>query len=60
MSNGTNVSYPFTLIPQTGMPPNVASRSKEIIYDSLQQDVRFVKNPYGPQLLNISRPNHRW
>lgn len=50
----------LNLTPQTGMPPINVSRSKELIYDSLQGSVRFAKNPYGPQLLNISRPSHRW
>jgi hypothetical protein len=59
-TTATPVSHKFTLVPQTGMPPNVVSRSREIIYDSLQQDIRFVKNPFGPQPLRISRPNHRW
>jgi hypothetical protein len=49
-----------SLIPQTGMPQVYQSRSREIIYDSLQNDIRFVKNPFGPQLLILSRPNHRW
>jgi hypothetical protein len=55
-----SASYKFTLVPQTGMPPNIVSRSREIIYDCLQQNVRFVKNPFGPQLLRISRSNHKW
>jgi hypothetical protein len=48
------------LVPQTGMPPITQSRSKELIYDALQGEPRFVKNPFGPQLLILSRPNHRW
>lgn len=60
MSNGTTSSYKFRLIPQTGMPPNVVSRSREIIYDCLQLNPAFVKNPFGPRRLGISRPNHRW
>ena len=59
MSNGTS-SYPMALVPQTGMPPNVVSRSKEIIYDALQNSPQFIKNPFGPQLLRLSRMNHRW
>jgi hypothetical protein len=51
---------PIQLIAQTGFPPNYASRSKELIYDCLQLNPRFVKNPFGPQVLPISRPNHRW
>ena len=63
MSNGTPIPQTFVpvfLIPQTGMPPIYHPRSKELIYDALQLDVRFVKNPFGPQLLALSRPNHRW
>jgi hypothetical protein len=62
MSNGqpVNTPVPVSLIPQTGFPSNYASRSKELIYDSLELDVRFIKNPFGPQPLPISRPNHRW
>jgi hypothetical protein len=61
MSNGTpQTQIPVTLIPQTGFPPIYHSRSKEVIYDALELEVRFVKNPFGPQLLYLSRPNHRW
>lgn len=65
MSDPKDIPPPLTpvpvfLIPQTGMPPIYHSRSKEIIYDSLELNVRFVKNPFGPQLLALSRPNHRW
>ena len=63
MSNGTpppSTSYLTALVPQTGMPPNNVSRSREIIYDALQLNTRFVKNPFGPQLLRLSRMNHRW
>jgi hypothetical protein len=48
------------LNPQTGMPSNYSSRSKEVIYDSLQANFRFVKNPFGPRKLYVSRPNHHW
>jgi hypothetical protein len=48
------------LVPQTGLPVIYPGRSKELIYDVLQQNVRFAKNPFGPQLLILSRPNHRW
>lgn len=44
----------------TGMPPVYPSRSKEVLYDSLMERAEFVLNPYGPQQLNLSRPNHRW
>jgi hypothetical protein len=63
MSNGTSppvTQVPISLIAQTGMPSNYASRSKEIIYDSLQSDPRFVKNPFGPRRLDLSRPEHHW
>lgn len=48
------------LVPQTGMPPIYHKRSRELIYDALQQELKFAKNPFGPQLLILSRPNHRW
>jgi hypothetical protein len=63
MSNGkttTTNPVPISLIAQTGMPSNYASRSKEIIYDSLQSDPKFVKNPFGPRRLDLSRPEHHW
>jgi hypothetical protein len=48
------------LVPQTGMPVIYPSRSREIIYDALQLNPFFIKNPFGPQLLVLSRSNHRW
>jgi hypothetical protein len=48
------------LVPQTGMPPVYQKRSRELIYDALQMDLRFIKNPFGPQLLILSRRNHHW
>jgi hypothetical protein len=51
---------PVRLVPQTGMPPINQSRSKELIYDALEAEALFIKNPFGPQLLVLSRPNHRW
>lgn len=51
---------PIQLVPQTGMPTNYQHKSKEIIYDALQGNIRFMMNPYGPQKLYLSRPNHRW
>lgn len=48
------------LVPQTGLPPITQSRSKELIYDALEGEIKFIKNPFGPQLLILSRPNHRW
>ena len=53
-------SGPVQLVPQTGLPPITASRSKEIIYDALQAELKFVLNPFGPQLLILARPEHRW
>lgn len=58
MSNNDQV--PITLVPQTGMPVAFQHRSKELIYDVLEKDVRFILNPFGPQLLSVSRPEHRW
>lgn len=48
------------LDPQTGMPPIVQSRSKELIYDALELNVRFIKNKFGPLPLNLTRPDMRW
>ena len=48
------------LVAQTGLPAIYQSRSKELIYDVLQQNPRFAKNPFGPQFLILSRPEHRW
>jgi hypothetical protein len=51
---------PIGLVPQTGMPPIYHSRSKEIVYDALLHNPRFIFNPFGPQPLNVSRPEHCW
>jgi hypothetical protein len=59
MSNGTTTT-PVVLDLQTGMPPVYPSRSKELLYDSLMDSPAFILNPYGPQQLNLSRPNHHW
>lgn len=48
------------LVPQTGMPPNYHSRSREIVYDVLRNNFRFILNPYGPQWLLWARPEHHW
>jgi hypothetical protein len=56
----TSTQVPVRLIPQTGMPTLHQSRSRELIYDVLQGNVRFIKNPFGPQLLSLSRSNHHW
>lgn len=58
MSNGTPT--PVSFAPQTGLPPIHQNRSKEIIYDALQLNPNFVKNPFGPQKLYLSRSNHHW
>jgi hypothetical protein len=55
-----NQQFPIGLAPQTGMPPIYASRSKELLYDSLLHEPLFVLNPFGPQILPVSRKNHRW
>jgi hypothetical protein len=63
MSNRTTPAtnpVPISLVPQTGMPQVYQHRSKEIIYDALQDNPKFIKNPFGPQLLPLSRPNHHW
>jgi hypothetical protein len=48
------------LVAQTGMPPNYQTRSREIIYDSIEKSPQFVKNPFGPQRLYLARSNHHW
>lgn len=45
---------------QNAMPVISQSRSKELIYDALDGNPRFVLNPYGPTLLALSRSNNRW
>lgn len=63
MSNGTTTPatpYDISLIPQTGMPPIVVSKSREVAYDAMQTDALFILNPFGPQKLYLSRPNHHW
>jgi hypothetical protein len=63
MSNGTpttTTTTPVVLDYMTGMPPVRHSRSKELLYDSLMYSPVFILNPFGPQQLNLSRPNHHW
>jgi hypothetical protein len=63
MSNGTTpptTELPVTLVPQTGMPVTYHCRSSELHYDTLEKNVRFILNPFGPQPLFLSRPNHHW
>lgn len=52
--------FPIGLVPQTGMPPVYHSRSRELRYDALLQNPRFIFNPFGPQPLAVSRSNHHW
>jgi hypothetical protein len=58
--NPSDSGGPVQVIPQTGMPTIYQKRSREVIYDALGGELKFVKNPFGPQLLILSRPNHRW
>jgi endo-1,4-beta-xylanase len=60
--DGTALTNQFTisLVPQTGMPPNYHARSSELQYDTLEKNVRFIRNPFGPQPLHLARPNHHW
>lgn len=51
---------PIGLAPQTGMPAIYASRSKELLYDTLMYEPLFIMNRFGPQILPVSRPNHHW
>jgi hypothetical protein len=66
MSNGlpiapmASTSEPAVLNIQNGMPVITQSRSRELSYDALEGNPRFVSNPYGPQMLPYSRTNHRW
>jgi hypothetical protein len=60
MSNGGTTTTPITLDLQTGMPQVYSSRSKELLYDSLMDLPTFILNPFGPQQLNLARPNHHW
>jgi hypothetical protein len=50
----------ISLVPQTGMPPIYQSRSRELKYDALQNDVNFIFDPFGPRKLYLSRPNYHW
>ena len=51
---------PVYLIPQTGMPPIYFSRSREVLYDALQNEKTFIFNKFGPQRLDLCRPNMHW
>lgn len=59
-SSFPDTSSPVQLVPQTGMPPITQSRSKEVIYDALQGESKFILNPFGPQLLLLARAQFRW
>lgn len=50
----------IALVPQTGMPVIYSSRSRELLYDSLQSSSRFIQNPFGPQKLFTARSNYHW
>jgi hypothetical protein len=52
--------FPIGLAPQTGMPPVLTSRSRELAYDALMNEPLFIFNPFGPQILSVARPNHHW
>jgi hypothetical protein len=61
MSNGTPTTPAQVVLDvMTGMPPVYQSRSKELLYDSLMYLPTFILNPFGPQELHLSRPNHHW
>jgi hypothetical protein len=63
MSTSTTTTPPFpqvNLTLQTGMPPIYHTRSRELNYDVLITQPNFQSNPFGPQLLLISRPEHHW
>jgi hypothetical protein len=53
-------TFPVGLLPQTGMPSVYFSRSREIIYDALEDNPHFRLNKFGPQRLKLSRPNQHW
>jgi hypothetical protein len=53
-------SEPVLINLQNGMPAITQSRSRELNYDTLEDNVRFVRNPYGPTWLSLSRSNYRW
>jgi hypothetical protein len=52
--------FPIGLIPQTGMPPVYHNRSQELLYDALIDNANFIFNKFGPQQLNLARPNQHW
>ena len=51
---------PVALVPQTGMNPVYPSRSRELLYDVLGQNPRFIPNKFGWQFLVISRAQFKW
>jgi hypothetical protein len=58
----TDTIVPINLFAQTGMPGLHQSRSRELSmsYDALIGNQHFRFNPFGPQLLRLSRSNHHW
>jgi hypothetical protein len=50
------------LVPQTGMPSTYFQRSREVsmTYDALQAEAKFKFNKFGPQQLNLCRPETHW
>lgn len=56
----TATAKPFRINLQNNMPAVNQSRSRELVYDVLEDNPRFVRNPYGPQWLVHSRTSHRW
>ena len=60
MSTPPQTTYQAHLVPQTGMPVNVVSRSRELKYDALQSNIRFIYNPFSPRPIYLSRPNQHW
>lgn len=55
-----STSKPALLNLQNGMPVITQSRSRELEYDTLEGNPRFIKNPYGPTWLAQSRTQYRW
>lgn len=60
VTTNQNSIYLIGLSVQTGMPLITASRSKEVLYDSLYTLPTFIQNPYGPQPLFVARPQYHW
>lgn len=56
----SDTTFPVGLVPQTGMPSVYFSRSRELIYDALEDNQLFIFNKFGPQRLDLARPNQHW